>query len=591
MNNHFAIVDNRIACSEPSLYLVKNSGCYNVYCSSSECFDDIDDLVVFLKGYVVPRNNIFDQFKKHGHLELIKELFSQHGNEFVNYIKGNFIVVIIVKDEIKIFTDHFGLNSCFYKFDERITAFSDSIDLLNKVGVELVPDNISLATKSIIHRNIPGFTLYKGIYQTTPASYIKLNKNKFIISNYWTHDTLLKYQVDSSRSHDFAQYADFVKTNFNNFVSYLKPEAHTITLTGGKDSRTGLAALKSVGITPYGFTYGNKDSIDAVYARNLAGKITLEHYVFYPTCSEDWFDQITDEIISFGNPEISIHRAHRLNAFREMSQVSGPKSAYYAGYMAGEFLMGAYYDNLIFTKFLTDFWDHSTQQPLEPILKKYFHVPDSVHLDDILERISKLKALDLALPKEMHQFYGMFEIGVPHHGQDIFLAGQYFDYVYPFFIDIDFLEALFTSPYSFFFTDNKSKNLLKRYKLFELNLNIQHILCPQMDDILFGKRGSYNSKEFLRGRLYWSLVKSLRYIFQRQKYPPSFVYDSSFIKFLLTNLKALQNDANNMLHEFYDVPKAISQISNVALPAAEGSLHRFSNIVMCYRQMLHYGKN
>ena len=591
LNNSFAILYNRTIKTDKSFLLIKKFFSYNFYCQVANLFFDFDDLSIFIKGYVIPRNNFFNKYKQYNPFELIRELYSQYGNEFVEYIKGNFIILIFESEKIKIFTDHFGLNSCFYSFDQNISAISDSINLLLKENIVLEPDKISLATKTILHRNIPGFTLYKGIFQTTPGSYIELNKKKAIISTYWTPDLLLQDQSVSDEYHSFFYYADLLKTNFYNFITYLTPEAHSITLTGGKDSRTGLAALKTLGINPFGFTYGNKESKDAVYAGKIANRISLKHYVFTPSHTEDYFYEAADEIISLGNPEISIHRSHRLNAFKEMAKITGPNSAYYTGYMAGEFLMGVYYDDLVFTKFITSFWESSNKQSIEPLLKQYFHKSGTVHTDDILMRFSKLRSYSPDLSTQMRQFFGMFEIGVPHHCQDVFLSGQFFKYVYPFFIDIDFLDSLFRGPYSFFYVDTKAKNPFKRYKLYEFNLNIQHILWPEMDDIPFGKKGSYSTREFLKGSFYWSLIKTLRYFFQRKKYPESYVYKSPFINFLRNNLTSLLKDKDNPLHQFYDIPQALSQISNLALPSAESPLHKFSNIVTLYRQMLYCAEN
>ena len=49
-------------------------------------------------------------------------------------------------------------------------------------------------------------------------------------------------------------------------------------------------------------------------------------------------------------------------AFEEAAKETGNDTAYFAGYMGGELLMGIYYDNLVFTKFLTDLWENRTSQ-------------------------------------------------------------------------------------------------------------------------------------------------------------------------------------------------------------------------------------
>ncbi len=587
MNNKFLLTPYPIDSTK--MQMVFTTDCCCIYANKS-CFKSYGKIHILLHGYVVARSHDFSQFQKYNGVELVNKSYSQYGDGFINHIKGNFVIILIDNNIIKIFTDHFGLSQCFYcEENKTIIAVSDSVNLLKEAGISLVPDQISLLSKSLLHRNVPGYTSYKNIYQTAPATYIELTESGSKISNYWTPDALLETRHDSYSSKNFAPFAELIKSNFSNFQAQLKPSTNTITLTGGKDSRTGLSALISLGISPYGFTYGNKNSRDAIYAANLARKLSLQHHVFDPPSSSEWFDRTADEILAYGNPEISIHRAHRLNAFQEMSQIAEPGTAYYCGNMAGEFLMGPYYDDLIHTEFLTHFWEKRTLLPFEPFLKKYMHRTSTVHHDDVLHRLAQMKSFDPCLSKNMCQFFGMFENGIPHHAQDIFLATQYFDFTYPFFIDIDFLEALFGSPFSFFHTNNKTLNLLQRYKLFEFNLNIQHILCPAMDTIPFAKRGSYNTEEFLRGKLYWSAVKSLRFLFQRRKYPPSFVYQSGFKDFLNKHLLVLKNQKDNILHEFYDIPKALSDLHKVKFPSPEGRLHKFSNIVMLYLHLKRFG--
>ena len=121
--------------------------------------------------------------------------------------------------------------------------------------------------------------------------------------------------------------------------------------------------------------------------------------------------------------------------------------------------------------------------------------------------------------------------------------------------------------------------------MYEFNLQMQHRLCPDMDHVPFGKRGSYSTAEFLRGKYYWTAVKATRYFLQRRKYPPTYVYDERFRTFLLNQLQALYSEKNHILHHHYDVDAAIEAIQHITGNASEGALHRFSNIVLLYHQL------
>ena len=183
------------------------------------------------------------------------------------------------------------------------------------------------------------------------------------------------------------------------------------------------------------------------------------------------------------------------------------------------------------------------------------------------------------LSEKMQAFYGIFEIGIPHHSQDVHLSAGYWDYPYPVFLDIDFLEMLFRSRYSFLHKDNSSRNLLKRHGLYSLSMQLQHLLYPGLDLVPFGKRGTYNTREYLMGPLSWSAVKGFRYVSDRKKYPPSFAYGDTYRSFL-TGWLEKAGDRRYMINDYFDTEKALEALIASPPLTAERQLHKFSNIVM-----------
>lgn len=583
------IITNQVFDSKTiGLTFIRKVFDYHVYFDQNREYIVEDDLIILIEGNIQPMNEYYTKFESSGQKELILKLIKLYDEKFISYIKGNFIVIIIDNESISIFTDQLGLQNCYIYQSTSHKVVLDSLSLLKYLKVTLEPDPDCLAIKATLHRTPHNFTKFKFLNRTLPGTHIKIINNEIRLEQYWKVDSLLELSKEIGNVYSYNEFAELLKTNFHNFLTFAKPKQHAITLTGGKDSRTGLACLMALGINPYGFTYGNYLSRDSLYARKLSEEISLPHYIFSAPDNEPYYNDITDELIRFGNPDINLHRAHRLFAFKKMEEKLTGSSAYYAGYMAGEFLMGVYYDNLVFTRLLTNFWDTSIKFDIKPILENHFLRTESINLDEVSSRLDKLQTFNSSLSIKDRQFYGMFEIGIPHHGQDIFLAGKYFDYVYPFFLDIDFLEALFRSKYSFSYADNKTINLLKRYDLYKFNLNIQHILFPEMDEVSFGKRGSYNTSEFLRGKYYWSFIKTLRYILHRKKYPVNYNYSKTFRNFILKHLLDLDNEGGHILNDYYDISKAISALLSINKNTSEVEMHRFSDIVMLYLQMQNY---
>jgi hypothetical protein len=186
------------------------------------------------------------------------------------------------------------------------------------------------------------------------------------------------------------------------------------------------------------------------------------------------------------------------------------------------------------------------------------------------------------LPRNMNTFHGIFEIGIMHHYQDVKLASTLFKYPYPVFLDIEFLELLFKSRYSFLNSKYTSLNLLKRYYVYDLSMNMQHILFPDLDEVPFGKKGSYNIKEYLKGPVQWSIRKLFRYLTETSQYPAPFVYDKPYSVFLRDHLTALIDDKSNTLNDLYMTGAALESLDASDSLSCESQLHKYSNIVMFY---------
>lgn len=532
---------------------------------------------IYINGYVLPGNSVFSIYANDDPYRLIASLYGKYGREFTRYIKGYFSIFIFCNGHTEIFFDHTGLFRAFYIVKEKRLWISGSVLLLKMAGIILEYDEVSLAMQSLFHRVPLSYTVFRDILKTTCGDSFIIRKEGAEIKKYWKPEDLLESAAGSPPG--VSDLADLFKENIDNFNRYLKPDNHYITLTGGKDCRTILAALLSTGVKPAGLTYGTEMSRDATFARKLADSCGLEHSVVRPPASKDWFEQEAVKVISAFNPEINIHRSHRLYAFSETAESSSGNTAFYTGYLGGELLTGVYYDDLIFTKFQTDVWESGTIQGIEERLTSYFHNPGRGTAEAIRERLSAMKSLDKRYSRLMKSFFGIFETGIPHHSQDISLSSRYWRFPYPAFLDIEFLELLFKSRHSFLAADDRSLNMFKRYEQYILNMRIQHQLYPGLDNVPFGKRGSFSTREYLQGLGSWVITKGYRYIADRSHYPPSFVYGDGYREFIDESLREII-DSGAPVSRFYDTDRALSGLRREVRLKSESAWHRYSNIVM-----------
>lgn len=538
------------------------------------------ETALFIRGYIVPRNNDYAHYGSTDQAGLAASLYEKYGRSFTGHIKGYFIIIIFTGGKIEVFTDQAGLFRAFYRLSEGRLHLASSAGLLMLTGLNPEFDAVSLGMNALLNRVPLHYTIFREIFKTTCGDSFCIDDGKADRTRYWSPDGLPAYREESSGP-DIDEFADLFRTNTVNFNRFLKPQSGLITLTGGKDSRTILAALLGAGLKPTGLTYGNEKSRDAYYAGILAGEAGIRHIVVRPPGTKEWFESEASRIIDDLNPEINIHRSHRNYAFALAAEETGRNSAFYTGYLGGELLMGIYFDDLIFTDFVKTSWETGRITGIPGRLAACYFKTDGVLTDMIAERISMMKSMDGSITGRMKAFHGIFEIGIPHHSQDIYLSAGYWDYPYPCFLDTDFLELLFRSRYSFLRQDNTTRNPVKRHDLYSLNMRLQHILFPGLDHVPFGKRGSYNTREYLNGPLCWSVVKGYRYLADRRMFYPSFAYGESYRLFLIEGLEhAIESGSS--VNDFFDTGRALSDLKVSGALTSEKLLHKYSDIVMFY---------
>jgi hypothetical protein len=536
---------------------------------------------VWVFGYVLPRYSVPDGGLRGA--ELVAALWHERREGVVNVLKGIFFVVVNQGTETFLFNDHLALFETFTARGGSSLSLATSIELLLLAGHHPGVSPSRLAARTLINRSLPGQTVFANTNRLKGAATLRFHRGQVTESSYWSYESLLPVN-GFDPDVEVAPFAELLTDNFRRFNEATRPAHHLITLTGGKDGRTALAVLMANGITPQGITYGNPGSMDAVYAQKLAQAARLPHSIVTPPDTGSYFNQMLEQVVATGNPEISFHRAHRLYAMQQLAAATSGRAALYTGYMAGEMMMGIFFDNLIFTDFLTQHWRTASVRA-ETVLAQGFHRTERLDLEGATELLRELKCLDPSIPPAVQRFHALFEIGVPHHRQDVVLAQAVLGFPYPFFLDVDLLERVFKSRFNLFYTSNTTVNPLRRYGLYYLNLQLQHRLAPSLDQVAFGKRGAYSTREYLRGPVYWSVVKSLRYITHRHKYPSSYTYGISFREFLANRYQQLLADTNHPVHPFFDLGAALHNLRSVDGNQGEAAVHRFSFPVLLAAQL------
>lgn len=524
------------------------------------------------EGYIFPRYS--EDFEYNSTSELISVMWQKFGLEWKSHVKGYFSIVAFFDENWIVLNDTLGLSKIYWTKDEN--QISNSFDSLVSIVKSVTWNESALLSRKYFHRDIGEITILGEVKKSRSGIQVFLAEDKFHWDYYFEYSQLKSFPIDENCSP-----LDFVgiwKKVFPSMEKFVKDAHHVITLTGGKDARTGLALLKHFGKNVVGMTYGVPDSKDAIFASRLAKVANISHVIPQVPCLKDhWKDQV-QACVDMDSYYIGPHRALRGHALSSvMNKEDSPW--YWAGYMGGEWLMGLYPDGLVFPKWVTEM--KLNQSIADMVFEDRNNILDVKDLADEVNRLQSL--VNCAKDDKELQFIWMFEIGVLHHAQDLELAANSGGRPYPFMMDIDFIEKLFRSKYSFFFQDHATKNLLKRWKLYEWNIRIQDALMPGWGNVAFGKKGEYTPRVFLRGSLYWSIYKALHFVFEKKKYPSSFSYTEEWRQMYLEFL----NEAERVNIPFYskeDIFLMKNELVNSPLPRVEKTWMAYSRLVMVYLQ-------
>ena len=536
------------------------------------------DIQVMIDGFILPRLDCFGRYQEYKAEELIAALFDKFGFSFIHHVKGSFVLLLIIENKIYLYTDRIGLKRCFY-MNKGYFQISNILKLLTET-IDLELDMDSIVLLSLMHHFIDSRTVFKDIKYTLPASFVEIGD---IVSSktYWNLDSLLNLERKNISYNNFAEILIQIAESY---INYFKPKRISMTLTGGMDSRTILATLFKLGIKPYTFTFGSPLSADVSIGKKIAEDFNFEqnnHYEQDPT--SEWYARLTEEIIEKGNSLVHIHRAHRLDAIKKELALHSDIDMLLVGSMGGEGIRGLHYDDLIVTDFVRRIYAKNAE--FDRLIKEkstdYFLRSDKINQEKVSSILKQQRYFQRESKK--NEFFILFDLVAGLHDiQDISLYSCYIKYVVPLFMDIDYLNVLFSSKYSMLNKEKTSKNPLKKLRVPEVHCNLIRILWPQLCNVPFSN--GFSPQEYLRGPLFYFFARSLSRLFGK-KYPSNFLYTDFFIQFTQRHLDAL-DDPN--INRFYNIEKAKADLQNGRHSIKENYWHKFSNIIMISKFLSHF---
>lgn len=518
------------------------------------------DSISLISGYILSR-----QGDKEINETLLKKYYSKYGLNFISKIKGNF--VIQVKDidgSLHLYTDQIGIKKLFYWQKGSEFIVSDNIDdIVKQVKPKL--SAINLALHSLFHHFVDGRTMYEDVFFTKPASHIEITKDGHLsVSQYWSFEELLKLRKNKISYSNFSERFNEIVKGYSNLSS----DNTAITLTGGMDSRTLLSSLLKNGIKPSTFTFGDSSSPDVTISKEIADEVELEHFNPVDNMpSSSWYSDLVEEIINEGDSITHLHRAHRLSAIKEMKHQLPKMKVLFTGHVGGEAIRGLSYNNYFSSDFykLVNEREMPLEEALDKILKDYFHDVSKINKEELVSIISELNYIKN--DSVNNKFYFVYELlAAIHHAQDLNLYGKYVQYVVPIFLDIDYLELLFSTQKTLV---DKTNSLVNRFQNARLYCEI--IKCNSSNLTYIPFSNNYSPQEYLNSPL-WVLKKKFRD--RRNRGTSNFVYGEWFLKFLH------ENEISKEIKDVFDIERAHKYIKENAIFKQEGNWHKYSNLYL-----------
>ena len=538
-----------------------------------------DDVVIYIDGWVMPRGHCYSKYSHLNMHEFIHLIYIEYNDSITNFIKGNFNIIIASKNKILVLNDRLSVKKFFYHIDSSTKEFMISNN------INAIRDNknfnlsyTSIALHALMHHYIDGRTMYEELFYSKNATKLTIVNNAISLGEYWKIHQLLEKNIIDLDTKEFALAYDEI---LNNIIKYLKPINPAMTLTGGLDTRTILAALLKNNIKPISYTFGDSNSEDAVAAKNVASCFDLKydcHEVNNPNLDD--YQKSSNQISEIGNSMINLHRTHRLQAIKKQLNKTSNIDMIFVGSMGGEAIRGLHFDDLIVTKFYR-LWmqkkDNIDNLIKETLIENFIDIK-KIDLDEIKSILLKQDYFGDSYKK--NEFHILFHLTASIHDvQDIEIYSNYVKFPVPIFMDIDYLNLLFSTKYNMMHKNNTSKNPLNRLDIPYLNSHIIYYLNEELSKIPFNYQ--YSPYEYVKqGKIIYFLKRVYRRLFTKVM-PPTYPYDEWYAKYLLNEFSEIPDK----FLELFDFKKMKKSLNYGAHKKNEGYWQKYTNILGVYKYL------
>ena len=245
-----------------------------------------------------------NQFKSKSDTEVILLAYRKWGRKCLNKFRGMFAFVIWDEDKKELFCarDHFGIKPFYYFTYGEKFYFASEIKALLPFKSEIKTNKEGFKDYLTFQLCLNGKTLFEGIEELKPASFLTFSKNKLKIQTYWE----VFYEPDFSKSEKYFQ-KKFTELLTNSVQAHMVGDVPVgAYISGGYDS-------SSIGSIANSFSNGNfigftgkfskhgEQFDESIYASLVANQNNFE-LKSIDISSNDFIDNISKVIYHLDHP-------------------------------------------------------------------------------------------------------------------------------------------------------------------------------------------------------------------------------------------------------------------------------------------------